>query len=122
AVFAVEPDPRAAGLVEANARSRGVAVEVVRGRAPQALAGLPDPDRVFVGGGGLEVLRACLDRLRPGGRLAATFAAMDRAVAAHRLLGSLVQLDVAVAEPLPDGGLRLRGGNPVFLAWGPGGR
>ncbi len=35
--------------------------------APAALAALPDPDRVFVGGGGLDVLDAVLARLRPGG-------------------------------------------------------
>ena len=33
---------------------------------PSALAGLPSPDRVFVGGGGLDVLDACLARRPPG--------------------------------------------------------
>ena len=54
------------------------------------LADLPDPDRVFVGGGGLGVLDAALGRLRPGGVVVATYAAIDRAAAAGTRLGHLV--------------------------------
>ena len=79
---------------------------------------LPAPDRVFVGGGGLDVLDACFAALRPGGRLVATFAAVDRAAAAYRRLGHLVQVGVDRAEALPDGGVRFAADNPVFVAWG----
>lgn len=118
-VIAVERRPDDTARTRANAAAHRVAVEVVEGEAPRVLAGLPDPDRAFVGGGGLETLDAVLRRLRPGGRVVATYAALDRASAAIDRLGSLVQLGVARGEILPDGGVRLASQNPVFLAWGP---
>ena len=96
-------------------------MDVVTGRAPAALTGLPDPDRAFVGGGGRAVLSAVLDRLRPGGRVVATYAALDRAVSAAEQLGALVQVCVSRGRRLPDGGLRLAAENPVFVVWGPPG-
>ena len=118
-VLAVERRPDDAERVRANATAHGVDVEVVVGSAPEALAGLPDPDRAFVGGGGMAALDAVLGRLRPGGRVVATYAALDRALAAHSRLGHLVQVAVSRAEPLA-GGVRLAADNPVFVAWGPG--
>jgi precorrin-6Y C5,15-methyltransferase (decarboxylating) len=120
-VIAVERDPDEAARIHRNAAALGVHVEIVQGEAPDALAGLDPPDRVFVGGGGLAVLDAALRRLRPGGQVVATYAALERAAAAHARLGHLVQLAVSVARPLPDGSLRLEAANPVFVAWGPGG-
>jgi cobalt-precorrin 5A hydrolase/precorrin-3B C17-methyltransferase len=117
-VVAVERDPSAAETVLANAATVGALVEVVTGAAPEALAGLPAPDRVFVGGGGLDVLDACLAAARPGARVVATFAAADRALAARARLGSLAQVSVDVAADLPDGGVRFVADNPVFVAWG----
>ena len=115
-VFAVDRDVE---RVRANASAHGVRVEAVAGEAPAALAALPDPDRAFVGGGGLDVLDAVLARLAPGGRVVAAFAALDRAAAAAQRLGHLVQVGVSRASVLPDGGIRLAAENPVFVAWGP---
>jgi precorrin-6Y C5,15-methyltransferase (decarboxylating) len=93
----------------------------VEGEAPEILTGLPDPDRVFVGGGGLNVLESVLDRLRPGGVVVATYAALDRAAAAGTRLGHMVQLAVSRGVPLGgSGALRLAAENPVFVCWGPG--
>jgi len=117
-VIAIERDPGDAARVLANAAAVGALLEVVEGSAPAALVGLTPPDRVFVGGGGLEVLDAALAALAPGGRIVATFAAVDRAAEAHRRLGSLVQVGIHRAEVLPDGGVRFAADNPVFLAWG----
>lgn len=47
----------------------------IEGTAPDALANLPDPDAIFVGGssGNLpEILKLCWQRLLPGGRLVAS--------------------------------------------------
>ena len=117
-VIAVERNRVDADRAIGNAAAFGAPVEIVCGGAPEALVGLPDPDRVFVGGGGLDVLDAAWARLRPGGRLVATFAAIDRAAEAHRRLGSLVQVSVDRADTLPDGGVRFAAENPVFVAWG----
>ena len=119
-VLAVEEGPEDAARVTANAMSLGAAVHVVNGRAPEALAGLPAPDRAFVGGGGLEVLDAVLSALRPGGRVVATFASLERAAAAADRLGNLVQIGVGRGEQAPGRGWRLSSRDPVFVVWGPG--
>ena len=115
-VFAVD---RAVEPLRVNVTNHGVRVDVVEGEAPAVLVGLPDPDRAFVGGGGLDVLDAVLARLAPGGRVVAAFAALDRAAAAAQRLGHMVQVGVSRAAVLPDGGIRLAAENPVFVAWGP---
>jgi precorrin-6Y C5,15-methyltransferase (decarboxylating) len=117
-VFAVERDPVAGERIRANAGAAGVAVEVVSGEAPAALDGLPRPDRVFVGGGGLGVLDAVLARLAPGGRVVATYAALDRAAEGWRRLGEMVQVSISRAAPLA-GAVRLVAADPVFVCWGP---
>lgn len=69
---AVEADAARADRIVCNARNLGVpALQVVRGSAPAALAGLAAPDAVFLGGGATRpgVLESCLHALRPGGRL-----------------------------------------------------
>lgn len=117
-VFAIERRPDDAARIRQNAAGTGVVV--VEGEAPAALAGLPDPDRVFVGGGGLNVLEFVVDRLRPAGVVVATYAALDRAAAAAARLGHVVQVAVSRGVPLGgSGALRLAAENPVFVCWGP---
>ncbi len=118
-VLAVERDTDQAAHVRANATAYGVRIEVVEGTAPDAFVSLPDPDRVFVGGGGIDVLRAVLARLRPGGIVVATYALIDRAVEAHAILGTLVQIAVTRGKPIEGVGLRMHAEHPVFVAWGP---
>jgi precorrin-6Y C5,15-methyltransferase (decarboxylating) len=119
-VFAVESDAESAERIRANAAAAGVGVQVITGRAPEVLGELPAPDRAFVGGGGIEVLRAVLGRLVPGGRVVAAFASMERAAEGAGLLGHLLQIHADRGERLPDGSWRLVSNNPVFVAWGPG--
>jgi len=118
--FAIERDAELAADITANARR--VAVSVVVGEAPACLADLPDPDRIFVGGGGVEVLAHSLTRLRPGGVAVATFAVVEAALTAAKLFGDgaqLVQLSVSRGVPIgPDDRLRLEAENPVFVVWG----
>jgi precorrin-6Y C5,15-methyltransferase (decarboxylating) len=117
-VFAVERRPDDAERLRLNASGTGVIV--VEGEAPEILAGLPDPDRVFVGGGGLDVLESVMGRLRPDGVAVATYAALDRAAAAASRLGHVVQVAVSRGVPLGgSGALRLAAENPVFVCWGP---
>lgn len=72
--IAVEADAARAERIARNAERLGVpALEVVHGRAPDALNGLPVPNAVFIGGGGTApgLIRQCWDALAPGGRLVA---------------------------------------------------
>lgn len=70
-VWAVERDPRRVAMIRANRARYGLAMlEAIEGQAPEALADLPRPDRVFIGGGGpnLEaIIAVCAARLAPGG-------------------------------------------------------
>lgn len=69
---AVEANDERAARITNNARALGVpGLQVVHGKAPAALDGLPAPDAVFIGGGATApgVLDACLAALRPGGRI-----------------------------------------------------
>src|SRR5262249_38313220 len=58
AVIAGERDALRCEGVRANAARHGADVQIVPGEAPEALSGLPDPDAVFVGGGGTAVIEA----------------------------------------------------------------
>jgi len=81
-------------------------VRVVTGRAPDALAGLPEPDAVFIGGGVTAdgVLERCWGALRPGGRIVANAVTVESegilAGARSRLGGELTRLSVARAAPV----------------------
>jgi precorrin-6Y C5,15-methyltransferase (decarboxylating) len=69
---AVEANAERAARIGRNAASLGVPrLKVVLGTAPEALAGLPAPDAIFVGGGATapDLLDLCREALRPGGRL-----------------------------------------------------
>lgn len=86
-VYAVERNPDDAERARRNASRFGAdGVAVVLGEAPAALAELPDPDRVFVGGTGgrlREVLAAVAARLRPGGRLVLNAVTLETLAAAE---------------------------------------
>ena len=118
-VYAVERQAQDAARIERNATRHGVQLAVVTGEAPAALEALLDPDRVFIGGGGLPVLDAVLGRLRAGGRVVATFAALGRAAAAAERLGNLAEISVSRGRRLPDGAFRMVASDPVFVCWGP---
>jgi precorrin-6Y C5,15-methyltransferase (decarboxylating) len=123
-VFAVEPKAADVALMQANIEQFDARnVEVVVGRAPEALGPLPDPDAIFVGGMGRQVgtlLRAVYDRLRPDGRLVVNVAAIDSLVDAHRILKSCqseVQVwNIGVARGIEQlDRLRFQAVNPSFL-------
>jgi precorrin-6B C5,15-methyltransferase / cobalt-precorrin-6B C5,C15-methyltransferase len=104
---AVESRPDRAGRIERNALALGVpGLLVVEGRAPEALAGLPIPDAVFVGGGATTagLLDACWAALPAGGRMVVNAVTVEsEAVLAGwfaRVGGELVRIAVQRAEPV----------------------
>ncbi|MQY04722.1 precorrin-6y C5,15-methyltransferase (decarboxylating) subunit CbiE [Actinomadura macrotermitis] len=104
---AVEAVPERAARITANAAALGVpALRVVTGRAPGALAGLPAPDAVFVGGGVTApgMIDACWAALRPGGRLVVNAVTLEseQVVAAGRarLGGDLTRIAINRAAPV----------------------
>ena len=104
---AVEAHAERAERIGRNAGRLGVpGLRVVTGRAPDALAGLPAPDAVFVGGGATRpgVLDACLEALGPGGRLLVHGVTLETehllADAYRRHGGELTRIAVETAAPL----------------------
>ncbi len=104
---AVESAPDRAERILRNAGRLGVPdLQVVEGRAPEALAGLPTPDAVFVGGGATTpgLLDACWDALPVGGRIVVNAVTLEsEAVLADRYArsgGELVRVGVAHAVPV----------------------
>jgi precorrin-6B C5,15-methyltransferase / cobalt-precorrin-6B C5,C15-methyltransferase len=78
--IAVEPRADRRDRIARNAAALGVpGLTVVSGAAPAALAGLPAPDAVFVGGGVSAdgVLDACWAALPAGGRLVANAVTLE---------------------------------------------
>jgi len=127
ALWALEARGGSAALIAANAQRLGVTpAGVVEGRAPEALAALPDPDRVLLGGGGrgrATVLASVLERLRPGGVVVIPLATVE-ALAELRPLLERAGCAVAVGQhqawrgaPLADG-TRLAPLNPVLVLQG----
>jgi precorrin-6B C5,15-methyltransferase / cobalt-precorrin-6B C5,C15-methyltransferase len=121
-VWAVERDPAQLVHLRANvARLAPGRVEVVEGEAPEAVEGLPAPDRVVVGGHGGrlgEILGAVRGRLRPGGRVVGSFATLDGVLVARAALGdwSPEVTQVSIARGVPAGrAMRLRSEDPVFV-------
>ncbi len=121
AVVAVERDPAQCVRLVANASAHRVDIRVVEGQAPAVLSGLPEPDAVFVGGGGPDVVRAAA---LAAPRVVVALAALDRLApcraalreAGHQVEG--VQLAASRFAELPDGSVRLAATNPVLLLWG----
>ncbi len=102
---AVEADAGRAARIRSNAEGLGLdRLQVVEGRAPEALDGLPAPDAVFVGGGLSQALLDRLDTLAPGARLVANAVTLEseallaRAHAARG--GSLLRIELSDAMPL----------------------
>jgi precorrin-6Y C5,15-methyltransferase (decarboxylating) len=81
-------------------------LQVVRGEAPEALIGLPQPDVIFIGGGGSNeaIFNAAWAALKPGGRLVANVVTIEGeariARRFSRLGGELVRLEVSRADGL----------------------
>ena len=119
AVIALDSDPEAIALTARNAAAHAVPVRTVSGGAPAALAGLPDPDAVFVGGGGttlpaiLEAVTARAPRV-----VVVTLALVERIGPTLEQLAALevtaTTLQASRLKPLA-GGHRLAAENPVTV-------
>jgi precorrin-6Y C5,15-methyltransferase (decarboxylating) len=123
-VFAVEVDPEGVEICRDNVRQHGADnVRVIAGRAPEALAELPDPDAVFVGGskGAMsEIVEVALARLRAGGRLVVNAITLENVGETYKCLRErghepeVVLLNVSRAEPLARY-MRYEAQNPIHI-------
>ena len=102
----IEARRERARRIGANARRLGAArLQVVHGRAPQALAGLPEPQAVFIGGGLSDaLLEAVLAMLPRGARLVANAVTLDSEALLARWQsargGDLLRIELARCAPI----------------------
>ena len=113
----IEADTERAARAARNAAKLGTPdLRIVQGRAPEALADLPSPAAVFVGGGlsNARVFDVAWAALKPGGRLVANAVSLATEARLIELFqrhgGELVRLEVARAGKA--------GGGDVFV-WRP---
>jgi precorrin-6Y C5,15-methyltransferase (decarboxylating) len=105
--IAVEARAERAQRAARNALALGVPGLVIHeGEAPAVLAGLPEPDAIFIGGGlsSPGLVAHCWRALRPRGRLVANAVTLEgeRVLAEARAEhgGELTRIDVSRAEPV----------------------
>ena len=125
-VIAVERSAgRAMGIQENRRRFGAANVEVRLGQAPDCLPGLPDPQRVFIGGGlsgddGDDILGHVCLRLPVGGRVVVSCVLLDSFSLCRRFFEDMAWpveiLQISAAEGKTLGGdVHLSAMNPVFL-------
>lgn len=122
-LFAVERNPERFAELETNFRREGLKhARTVCGEILDRVAGLPDPDRVFVGGGGREleaIIGKAFERLKPGGILVATAVLAESVATLCRILPEFRSelLTVNLSRGVPLGGQTLfKAENPITLA------
>ena len=105
--IAIEVRPDRAHRITRNALAFGFPdLRVIEDEAPDALQGLPQPDAIFIGGGGTDprVIDHALAALKIGGRLVVnavtieTQADLMKRHVAHG--GALIKIDIARADPV----------------------
>ena len=126
-VYAVERNADAQALILENRRKFGLHnLTLISGAAPEALAGLPAPDRVFVGGTGGHMAEtlAAVHTANPAARVvisAIAIESLSAALAALQAQGfEAIQVSqISVCRSRPAGGLHLMmAQNPVYLISG----
>ena len=126
-VYAVERKPEALDLLKRNKRRFGVHnLEIVDGTAPEALKGLPAPDRVFLGGtsGSLEEILRLVFCKNPEARVVCTAVTLETVGEAARYFSGLGEADMvqlSVTHTRQAGRYHLMDAqNPVWIFSGEG--
>ncbi len=123
-VFAIERDKAAVQLIETNAKRLGVEnLTTVTGTAPQALADLPTPTHIFIGGssGNLHEIFNVIAALKSPIRIAAAAVSLNAVseltdiIEAYPVMDEeVVMIQTAHNKKAGDYHLML-GGNPVYI-------
>ncbi|MGQ4808427.1 Cobalamin biosynthesis bifunctional protein CbiET [Candidatus Entotheonellaceae bacterium PAL068K] len=123
-VFAIERSAQALAQITDNIRTFALPnVQPVLGEAPEALADLPDPHAVFIGGSGgrlAELIPVVVERLHPGGRVVLHCITLEHlSLGWERLRAQELHVDVTsvqLSRARPLGTLhRLASDSPLFI-------
>jgi precorrin-6B C5,15-methyltransferase / cobalt-precorrin-6B C5,C15-methyltransferase len=105
--IAIEQNAVRLRMIADNAAALGVPnLQLVAGKAPVALDGLPEPDAIFIGGGVTVegLVTSCWERLRSGGRLVVNTVTVESEQVVlqwhHQLGGELTRIAIQRAEPV----------------------
>lgn len=123
-VYAIEKNAEDAAIADDNRRRLGAYnYTLVHGKAPQGLDTWPDPEAVFIGGSGgelAELIRLCLQRLKPDGWLVMNFVTFENLATAVETLKAagttwdVTQLQASRSQPILHM-QRLAAENPVWI-------
>ena len=121
-VYAVEMKEKAIALTRRNAKKFRLSnLEVVCGKAPEALSELPAPTHAFIGGstGNLDGIIQCLLEKNPGVRIVATAVTLEtlaELTEAAKAFGFCDIAEISVAKPRALGRYHLMTAqNPVYV-------
>lgn len=120
-VIAVEKEETRFQQIQANLLAEGISnVRAIHGGAESLLADLPDPDRIFIGGGGSALLEPGFARLRPGGLLVMTGVMIETiaqmGVFQPEFRQEFLSVHISRSAEIGSGGSLLRAENPIVIA------
>jgi precorrin-6B C5,15-methyltransferase / cobalt-precorrin-6B C5,C15-methyltransferase len=105
--IAIEHHPSRLQYIADNATALGTpGLQIVAGKAPEAVVNLPQPDAIFIGGGltAPEVFTTCWQNLKIGGRLVANAVTVESEHMVFQLQqqlgGELTRIAIQRAEPV----------------------
>ena len=122
-VYAVEKNAPDLENCLQNQQKFRVDLTAIHSKAPAGLEQFPDPDAIFIGGTGgemVELLQLCCERLKPNGRIvlnAATIENLYKAVEAFKACGfavEILQAQLARSKPILDM-TRFVPLNPIYI-------
>ena len=126
-IIAVEKELKRSQQIEANIKRFNVNnMAVIHGILPDAIDGLPRPDRVFIGGGGKDlsvIIQKVCHKLRPSGVIVVNTALLSSMISAIEVMEGvgfrteMVQVQVNRSRKMP-WSQRLEAENPVWIISG----
>ena len=126
-VIAVEKNPARVNQITINMNQFGITnMEVVQALLPDGLAGLSQPDRIFIGGGGrnlAQIIKVAAGFLKPNGIVVINTVLMPNVLKAVETLEaldfktSMVQAQISHSRKMP-WAERLEAQNPVWIVSG----
>ena len=120
-VHAVEKNPERLAHLRANIQAEGIGNIVAHeGNALDLLSALPPPNRIFIGGGGVELLRQSFDLLLPRGHLVMTGVTVETvsllSAALPEYRKELLTVAVSRARKIVTGDAMWSAENPITIA------
>lgn len=106
-LFSVEKYSERVNNIKKNIDKSFINATVVEGNAPDCLNDLPDPDRVFIGGGGkniVSIINTAIERLKPKGVIVCTAVLMETALLIEQnfseIINDLIEVTIKRAKPV----------------------